>query len=166
MFNRNLVRALSVLLGVIAFGAFTSTAWASASELSQAQDSVEARIIDATSSVAGSSASPKAGATVSRRKRKRVRRMTTGKARSNARRVARYVYLDPDLGLTEYGVRNCQRISRPRVDCYTYVAGPVYDDGYYLDTILCDWITASAYLRSGRMKLWTYDRDCVPLSEV
>ncbi|MBK8293717.1 MAG: hypothetical protein IPK93_02680 [Solirubrobacterales bacterium] len=93
--------------------------------------------------------------------------MPSYRARSNAFTVAEYVYTDPDMTWDDYGVRTCRRSSRSKVSCYSYVSEDLYDDyGYYLDTVLCDWFTASAYLRSGRMKVWTYSRECVLLSEV
>ncbi|MGA7398073.1 MAG: hypothetical protein WBW62_11560 [Solirubrobacterales bacterium] len=108
------------------------------------------------------------GATVSRKRgRKPVRKMTKVRAKNNATQLARYIFDDPEMYWTDYGVGACKRYSRPRVDCYSYVAEDVYDEyGYYLDTILCDWFTASAYLRSGKMKVWTYARECVLLSDV
>ncbi|MGK2956519.1 MAG: hypothetical protein ACSLFI_12735 [Solirubrobacterales bacterium] len=92
--------------------------------------------------------------------------MTTYKARSNALDVTEYIYLDSEFNWTDYGVRTCIRVSRPRVDCYSYVLEDLFDEYGYYDTILCNWFTASAWLRSGGMKVWTHDTECVYLSEV
>lgn len=161
MKKRILAWAFTALAVTVASVSIAGTA--TASEADVANQKLEQRL-PAALSATRAAAPAVSGATVSRR---RIRKMPTYVARYNSSEVARYVYEDPEFSWTEYGVRSCRRISRQRVDCYTFVAEDVYDDyGYYLDTILCDWFTASAYLRNGRLKLWSYSQECVLLSEV
>jgi len=93
--------------------------------------------------------------------------MPVYKARSNARDSAFQVYRDPKFNFDRYGVEKCRRLSRSSVTCYTWVSEDVYDDlGYFLDTILCDWLTTSTYTWRGSMKVRPEQIECVLLSEI
>jgi len=98
---------------------------------------------------------------------KRPRQMSYFTAQSQARRSARLIYLDPEFTFDDYGAGRCLRNSLTMMRCYTWVSEDVYDDyGYYLDTILCDWMTVSWYQRTGRLQVRTTSTECVLLSEV
>lgn len=153
---------LATAVGVLAFSAVGTPVAGAGEPLTAAERSFTERIAEGA---AVASSEENGTATISRRRL--PRKMTNFVAKSKALEIAEYVYNDPEINWTGYGARSCKRQSRSRVDCYSYVYEEVYDDyGYYLDTILCDWYTASAYLRSGRLKVWTYARDCVLLSEI
>lgn len=105
------------------------------------------------------------GAATSRRRPARL--MTVARASNEARRSARNIYLDPTFTFDDYGAGSCRRIGRSRVSCYTWVSEDIYDEyGYYLDTILCDWMTTSYFTRWGTFGRSSSSADCVLLSEV
>ncbi len=98
------------------------------------------------------------------RAKRKAPTMPVWRARNNTRQIAEAIYFDPSFSWTDYGVGRCQRANRVTVDCYAWVSEEIYSDGYYFDTMVCDWITRSWFQRSGRMQVRNLAIECFWLS--